>query len=268
MIRKLHEGDRAALNDLLSSTPEVNLYAQGNADVLGFARDFCEFFGDFDREGQMRGYANRYMVGWAVFGQTSADFAGLAALVDADPGAQRLQDNPGGVPSLLPFLRRYYAARDEEQELMRLDRAHFRPADAPAGVIVRRATLDDLPALVGIYSDAGSLSRTPAGTERPLRDGTVYVAEVGIEHKKAIVGSALTNAQSTTMAMVGGVYTDPAFRGRGLGQAVTSALCAELLSLDLVPVLYWHAPDAGHVYAKLGFRRIGFWRSVWLASKE
>ena len=55
--------------------------------------------------------------------------------------------------------------------------------------------------------------------------------------------------------MVGGVYTEPASRNLGLGSAVCSALCAELLAEGKQPALYWQEPAAGVVYRKLGFQR-------------
>lgn len=264
MIRKLNETDRTPLVSLLSAAPEYNLYTLGNVEVLGFDEDFCEFFGDFDEQGRLRGCANRYMVGWAIYGLPAADFGGLAALIDNDPHAARLQDNPGGVSSVIPFLRRTIVKREETQWLMRLAAQDFRPQPVAPGLHVRRATLVDLPRLIEHFTDAEYMSRTPAGTERPLRDGTVYVAETAEGGEPRIVSSALTNAESSTMAMVGGVYTLPDWRGRGLSQAVVGTLCAELLGRGLTPVLYWVEADAGHVYRKLGFRPAGDWRSVWL----
>jgi len=79
-----------------------------------------------------------------------------------------------------------------------------------------------------------------------------------------VLATALTNAEIRHRAMIGGVFTDPAVRGRGLSQAVCSALCAELLAEGKQPALYWANPAAGTVYRKLGFRLIGQWRSVWL----
>jgi len=85
------------------------------------------------------------------------------------------------------------------------------------------------------------------------------------EEQGQIQAAALTNAEAAGMAIIGGVFTRPAARGRGLSQAVCSALCQELLAEGVQPVLYWRNPAAGTVYRKLGFRPIGEWRAVWLA---
>ena len=78
----------------------------------------------------------------------------------------------------------------------------------------------------------------------------------------------MTNAETPTLAMVGGVYTQPAQRNRGIGGAVVSRLCADLFQDELQPVLYWVSAAAGTVYRKLGFRRVGDWRAVRLARRD
>jgi predicted GNAT family acetyltransferase len=123
--------------------------------------------------------------------------------------------------------------------------------------------MSDLAGLIKLFADAGDMSRTPPAVERPLRDRRVWLALKETE----VVAAALTNAETTKLAMMGGVYTAPAWRGNGLSQAICSGLCAELLEIGLQPVLYWHDPAAGHVYSKLGFLPMGTWRSVRLRQR-
>lgn len=260
MIRTITEADIAQLVELLETAPAHNLYLLGNLETLGFSADFCHFWGDFDEANGLRGVINRYMTGWSIFGRPDADWAGLMTLLDQDDHATRLQDNPGGIESVVGFLRRKRVVAIHDEELMTLNPADFRPALIPAGVQVRRATLDDLPALIAFYADAGDMSRSAQGVERPLRDTCVWAAS----ERGRIVAAALVNAETAHAAMIGGVYTPPEERNRGLNSAVCSVLCAQLLALDKQPTLYWKNPAAGAVYRKLGFRPDGRWRSIWL----
>ncbi len=266
MIRLLTEKDRAQTVTFLSGAAHFNLYMLGNLEKLGFDHDICEFWGDLVPSAQgdvLRGVLNRYMNGWIVYGTAAADWAGLAHILDHHPaGARRLQDNPGGIDSFLPYMQRYHPEKTDVQEVMVLAAADFRPVAAPAGVVVRRATLDDRAELIAFYADAEQMSRTPAAIERPLHDTRLWVAEA----QGAIVATALTNAETRKLAMIGGVYTPPAQRGHGFSQAVCSALCADLIADQKQPVLYWVTPAAGSIYRKLGFRATGQWRSVWLHS--
>jgi N-acetylglutamate synthase-like GNAT family acetyltransferase len=256
----LCEADREAVVKLLETAPYYNLYMLGNLETLGFDQTFCEFWGDFDQR-DLRGVLNRYMQGWTLFGRDDADWAALARVLDEHPvEARRLQDNPGGAPSLLPYLKRYRASQSTETQLMDLSPEDFASVAAPPGSAVRRADWSDLERLVDFYADAGHMTRSRQAVERPLQDTRVWVAEVNGE----LAAAALTNAETAKLAMIGGVYTTPAWRNRGLSQAVCSALCAELISLGRRPVLYWEAEAAGAVYRRLGFRARGLWRSVWL----
>lgn len=264
MIRLLTEADRQAALALFAQAPHFNLYLWGNLVTLGFAHDFCEFWGDVDETAtpsRLRAVLNRYMTGWTVYGEAGADWAGLGKMMDTHPaGATRLQDNPGGIASFLPYLTCYHSKQVKSEELMVLEPAAFRPVAAPPGITVRRGSMTDLPALVQLYADAEDMTRTPAGVARPLQDTRLWLAE----QQGEILATALINAEIPQMAMIGGVFTLPAARGRGLSQAVCSALCAELFAQGKQPALYWINPAAGAVYRKLGFRPIGQWRSVWL----
>ena len=266
MIRRLTEVDRAMTVTFLATVPHYNLYMLGNLEKLGFTHEFCEFWGDINQTEQgesVRAVLNRYMTGWTLYGRAEADWTGLGAILDHHPaGASRLQDNPGGIASFMPYLQRYRQEKVEVEEVMVLDAADFRPVPAPDGVCIRRGTLEDLAELVEFYRDAEQMTRSPEAVERPLRDTRLWLAE----EAGKIVATALTNAETSNLAMIGGVYTLLTARGRGLSQAVCGALCADLIADQKQPVLYWGTPAAGAVYRKLGFSATGQWRSVWLHS--
>jgi N-acetylglutamate synthase-like GNAT family acetyltransferase len=263
MIRPLGETDREALLGLIMAAPQYNMYMLGNLHAYGFGADFCEYFGDVV-DGEIRGVLSRYETGWLVYGRAGADWAGLGHILDSHPmRAQRLQDNPGGIESFLPYVHNYVGTFVEET-FMQLPNGALKVQPVPEGFVIRKATLDNLATLVRLFADAGDMTRTPAGIERPLRERRVWVA---LKEGEA-VSAALTNAETKTTAMIGGVFTAAEWRGHGLSQAVCSRLCEELIEQQLQPVLYWKNPAAGHVYAKLGFQTIGVWRSVWLTQRE
>ncbi|MEZ4658180.1 MAG: GNAT family N-acetyltransferase [Caldilineaceae bacterium] len=264
MIRLLTEQDRQRTVEFLAVAPEYNLYTLGNIARLGFAHELTQYWGDFAENGALRGVLNRYMQGWVVYGSEACDWGAFGQIVDAHPtAAQRLQDNPGGIATFLPHLRRYEPARVSVQHLMALDVADFAAADSPPDALVRRAVMADLPQLVDFYAGAGHMARAKAAVEQPLQSTRIWLAEVGGE----ILAAALTNAETADLAMIGGVYTKPEARQRGLSRAVCSALCSELLQLGRRPVLYWETPEAGAVYGRLGFHTVGEWRAVRLQAK-
>ena len=211
MIRLLENADYNQAYAFCNQNPALNLYFLGNMETLGFETDVCQFWGSFDETGNLNGMLNRYMDGWDIADGPGCDYAGLGRVLDDHPaGAARLQDNTRYMASLQPFIARYRFVSATVQHLCDLKPADFNPdcRDWPT----RRATMADYDALCALYANAGDMSRTPRGVERPLRSGRVFVVEVGGE----IVSSTLTNAETKTLAMIGGVYTPPPTPGSGL----------------------------------------------------
>lgn len=262
MIRLLANTDRDRAHAFCAQNPALNLYFLGNIETLGLETDICQFWGSCDGQGQLNGILNRYMDGWNIADGPGCDYEGLAQVLDSHPaGASRLQDNTRHTPSFQPFLSRYRASEEVIEYLCDLDAADFSPASARWRA--RRATLADFDALCAFYSRAEDMARTPRAVERPLTSGRVFVVEVD----GAIASSVLTNAETRTAAMIGGVYTPPQHRGHGYAGAAMTALCRSLLDDGLRPVLYYHHPAAGAIYRRLGFRDLGLWRSVRLVEK-
>jgi len=261
-VRKLTERDRDAYMALVSQRPELNLYFLGNARSLRFSNPIWDVWGDFEGE-RLVGVLMRYMSGWSVYDTPGTDLVAFASILDEHPaGATRLQDNVQTAASLLPLLRNYAPSRVEEQTLCALD-AHNFIDDLPPWP-VRRATLRDLDSLARFYANAEDMTRSREAVIRPLVDGRVFVVEQGGE----IVSAALTNAEIAAMAMIGGVFTPPRHRGKGYARACVGTLCRDLLAEGKQPILYYGNTAAGRVYARLGFRPIGTWRSVRLARRD
>jgi len=262
MIRPLTDSDYEQIYAFCERNPALNLYFLGNLETLGVESDICQFWGSVDDGGELNGerltgVLMRYMNGWNIADAPGCDYVGFGEIVDTHPdGAARLQDNTRYVDSFLPFIRRYRAIQITPEWLCELDPPAFNPSCLPWPV--RRATLADFEALRRFYAQAEEMTRTPRGVERPLTDGRVFVVEV----ENQIVSSVLTNAETRTMAMIGGVYTPPPHRGQGYAGAAMVALCRSLLTDALRPVLYYQNRAAGAIYRRLGFKEVGVWRAV------
>ncbi len=263
MIRNLTTNDYSNIYNFCAQYPALNLYFLGNLETLGVESDICQFWGSFDDQGEINGILMRYMDGWNIADGQGCDYEGLGQIVDEHPaGAGRLQDNTRYVESFVPFLRRYHAQQASTEYLCELDRQDFNPTCKPWPV--RRASMSDYDALCNFYANAGHMTRSPRGVERPLQDGRVFVVEI----ENQIVCSVLTNAETRALAMIGGVYTPPAHRGNGYASTAMVGLCHSLIADGIRPVLYYDNPGAGAIYRRLGFKDIGLWKSVHLVCRE
>jgi len=160
--------------------------------------------------------------------------------------------------------------------LLVLDRAQWRPAEAPAGVSLRVLAHDDLAltAALGVehvgFGAPGTAPGPQAIVERDvyevdaarleyvrerLRRGTSVTAVAEHAHGPIAVG---TLRPVGAVAEIVGVATLPAVRRQGLGGAVTALLVEHALSLGAETVFLSAASDdVARVYERLGFRRTG-----------
>jgi len=134
---------------------------------------------------------------------------------------------------------------------------------------LRRATTDDLPALVPVVTAYRREDGLTVGDEDPtawlrthLRDrverGTIYVIE---EHGEIVFTGAF-NFLGADGAGLGGIYTAPAARGRGIAARATASLCR--IGLDQGPLVTLHVDaknrPALRCYTKAGLQRDGEYR--------
>jgi hypothetical protein len=151
-----------------------------------------------------------------------------------------------------------------EYFLMTVGRGTLRPAlplDAP-GLRVRRADPFDAEALYPLqrgyeieevliepahFSEGNCMRLLKAA----LRDEVVYLAE----RDGAPVAKAATNARGYSVDQVGGVYTVPSERGRGIGAVVVTELVRALMAEKPMICLFVkkHNRPAIALYDRLGF---------------
>ena len=169
------------------------------------------------------------------------------------------------------------ARRELPEDLFELELAQLRvPAAVLEGrVIVRRLLpedLDDFAALQAAYS-AEALGSEPgpqllaserAEAERAAAAGTAFVA---LDSGRRVAACTF-NARLPDCVQVGGVYTPPELRGRGLARAVVGGALAVARDEGVpLAVLFTDVANepARRAYLALGFRIIGDYGIVLLA---
>jgi ribosomal protein S18 acetylase RimI-like enzyme len=144
------------------------------------------------------------------------------------------------------------------------------PLPATPGLSIRRATISDLDSLTPLqeayereevltpvhnFNPAACRASLARAIERQL----VFAAVEG----GVIVGKAGTNARGFRVDQIGGVYTLPARRGRGVAAALMAALLADILRRGRKPSLFVKPTNAAALalYRGLGFEDIGDYRA-------
>jgi RimJ/RimL family protein N-acetyltransferase len=265
-VRRLWEGDRAALEVLLAHEPGYSIFLRASLDQVGLRGGTARYWGAFAHE---RLTAALMLVERrsALYALPGTDIWSLAEVA----GAQGLEFAMGRADLMETTLAANPHRRVERREdhifaeLAPRWWLHRWPAP-PAGAVVRCADGADVAALARLYTGAaGFEDLSAAQIYETLRTRVdllrTYLAAVDGE----VVAAASTSAETHAAAMIGGVWTDPAWRGRGLSTAVVAALSRALLRERRVPYLFYLIDNvpAARVYARIGYRTIGRWTVVY-----
>ena len=254
-IRQLHCEDTDDLLALLSQDPYYNIFMVGNLS-LGLDHPDLDYWGSY-RDGRLVGALMRYQAFWNVYDAGEADLRGFAWLMDRRGDVQTLHGRDELIARLARLLRGYAVSEDHRLHFCHLP--ELRPVFIPP-YPVRRATLADLPALVAFYAGAERMSRDEQAVRRCLEHGRIFIATA----EGRIVSAALTSAETKELAMIGGVYTSPAFRQRGYASACLFAICQDLAADGKEACLFYDNPVAEGIYRRLGFQEMGHWRLLLL----
>jgi ribosomal protein S18 acetylase RimI-like enzyme len=175
---------------------------------------------------------------------------------------------------LLPFLecQGFSASEIVDYDLMQLDlsrRDNVPAPKRPREITIRPPVPEDLDALFPLqsgYEHEEVIPRggvfNPAACRNTLRSliagGRILVAETG----GRIAGKINVNAESFTRLQIGGVYVDPAFRGRGIAKAMTAEFVHRMMPLGKGFTLFVKTgnPAARAVYDRTGFTRLAAYR--------
>jgi predicted GNAT family acetyltransferase len=270
-VRELRREDRAQLEALLAIEPGFSLFLANNLHLFDVPGAGVRFWGAF-AERHMRAALMMVEKRAALYAPDSLGMRPLARVAGArevefvmgrsDLVRVVLEENPG-----LPV------QRHEEHAFAGLAPRDFHPVAKrlPDGVAVRRAGAADTMVLTHLYTGAAGFEemttdqiyRTMRGRVTVMR---TYLAEA---HGRALA-AASTSAEARAAAMIGGVWTAPEWRGRGLSQAVVSALSGALLAEARMPYLFYQADNgpAARVYANIGFRPAGQWTVVYFGEPD
>jgi GNAT superfamily N-acetyltransferase len=269
-VRRLQRADGPGLEALLDGEPGYSLFLRGNLGALA-VDDRVQYWGvvvDGAPRAALMLVGNR----GALYAPPGGPIAPLAEIA-AEHGLGFAMGRTDLVEALVASSPDLALTRRQEHVLARLARADLAPPYAPPavplpplGVRVRRARPGDLGGLVRLYTGAAGFERaTPARVRASLRERVLSLRTHVARARGRILAAASTSSEAPRAAMIGGVWTDPAWRGRGVGTAVVAALARELLAEGRAPHLFYlvdNAP-AARVYAKIGFRPVGPWTVVY-----
>lgn len=227
MIRQLAASDEALLAAACGRAPELSVMMLANRPDLANETDLVAFWGEFSDAGDLTALLMRCGTLWYIHVEPNAnsDLPGLASLLRRS-GQERMVLN--GLPRVVSELHSCLPGYEAELRMPGRLRCLRGPALLPerSGLpTVRRATLDDLPALDAFYAAAPQdVRRDPECLRRSVAGGRrTFVAERG----RAVTACALTTAELPDLALADGLHGEGRMWDADL-TAVLGALCTSL----------------------------------------
>ncbi len=266
LVRLLTAADAPLLEDLYRKDPLRFLTPRMNLEVYGFEGAMIRAWGAFTPDGRaLNGILLRFNNTAIIADLEGSAASAFAPTVDGETGLFGVRGTMETVRRVRANLRRYTTNGLEQSVYMRLA---VPPRCPPATLrLARRARPEDLDMLAALIrrgvhdvpdarqraGETGGNARVCGGRE-PLSGRT----------PARISACALLNMEGRDAGLIGGVFTNPASRGKGYAAACTAALCLDLQRDGKMPCLFYENPVAGRVYRRLGFEEIGQWGVLYL----
>ncbi|QUI22019.1 GNAT family N-acetyltransferase [Vallitalea pronyensis] len=260
MLRKLTENDRKQVLAFVSEEPSINLFIIGDIEKFGFDKDFQEVWGSFDDHDQLIGVLLRYNENFIpYFKDKSCDIQGYVNIIKSYDcrkmisGKEDVVDRFKGVLDDCHVKSSYFCEITHKDKLLSYEEG------------VKRAGLEDAPRIYELLQSIEEFLMTDTNSVQRIRlnmehqTGRMYYIE---NEQGDMVSLAQTTAENSKSAMVVGVATKVGYRRKGYMGRCLSKLCGEVLDEGKTLCLFYHNPDAGSVYHRIGFEPIGKWKMM------
>ena len=257
MIRKLGVLDNQKILKLIADEPEINLYIKSDIENYGYEKDFVDYYGEFDKDGDLKAILVRYFNSFNVYAKGDYDVYSFAEIIKSFDDLSMISGRPDIIAEfdkteLVPK----GIAKFQLAALKKIN-SNFKIAD---DICVKKACLSDIDRIVELRSSIKEFS-IRSNLKELLKNEYIAGTAKGyyVEADGKMAAYAQTSAESSTLAMVVSVMTADEYRGRGYASAVVKKLCEDRTAEGKTLCLYYNNPIAAGIYKKIGFQDIGLW---------
>ncbi|MBH0169968.1 GNAT family N-acetyltransferase [Fictibacillus sp. 18YEL24] len=253
-MRKLNQSDHENVMKLLGKKPAENLFTLWGIESYGYEADIQMLWGQFDSKGDLIAVLCKFKNKYTPYWETECNLQKFADIINTDTNEKEVNGIERLTQEIEPFITDgydkresyYYAKCDPKQDLNSSDS-------------VRCISKEEIPQLISFYQEVPEFKReyNPESFIDQMNNGwsRIFVIE---EHEK-FVSSASTVCETSVAAMVSGVCTLPAKKGKGLASICIEHLMYNLFQENKTLTLFYDNPEAGRIYKRLGFKDIEKW---------
>jgi uncharacterized protein len=258
MLREANNNDLPLIMSLLKQEPDLNLFFIADIEFYGIKTDFMTIWVDE----LVLTIVLKYHLNMLVYSQIAFDVQEILDLATS-LHIRCLSCGEQAAKQIIPLLSNNTKVRHEVfakltnliKPAFPLTEAHLAHSSDACAIITSQHQISEFADLMG--NDI-QLNITNAATR--ITEG--FTKHYIIIQDDKVIANANTSATCSVAAMIGGVYTLPAYRGQGLATSVVYYLCQDLLAHHQTPVLFFENPKAASIYHALGFEDFGNWYMI------
>ena len=276
MLKKALEADRTQILNYCMSEPNLNIFIIGDIEHHGFDSVFqevwmqtkgnCDCLGEGQGENAsepmeaLTGIVLRYHDNMILYSfAKDMNCAEVSELIHSKT-INIVSGKKSTIELIYPLLAEEFSKREmtfyelkDPSKLLKTSKT------------VQIATEDDAREISEAYGQIVEFEGLYSGDEeqRYLQIAHRITSEEGvhmiIRENGKIVCHGNTTAETSVSAMIGGVFTLPGYRGKGLASSIVSALSQYLISKKKSACLFYDNPNDSDFFERLGFGVIENW---------
>ncbi len=259
MIRLLKKEDLKFVLDYLYQEPSYNIFAIVDIETFGFDNDFLRVYGEFDDFDNYLSIFLRYREFGIYYSHLNRFNKEYKLIFESDPSIA--YSCKSDLSSLIePYLNGF-----EKRRLFFCKAKKIKIEYDLKDVVIKEAkTPEEFGKLYDLMKTIDEFDFTTRDSREKYIETRMSSLDLNtslyIEENEKIISTVAISAETKLSAMVVGVATDKAYRNKGLA----SKLLLRLMEVYLYDknkelCLFYDNPEAGKIYLKLGFEKIGYW---------
>lgn len=258
MIVKLDSYYNDVVIDYLEGERDLNMFITGDIERYGYDNYFFDIWGDIDKYGNINGILVRYFTYLTFYSKGKFNISEFARKINSINYIE-LSGKEESLKLLYPHLKLKQIRNVTFCSLDKIKKEY----SVCNNNDIKKIKFGNLNKVVRLYREIEEFENIDIKNIKDnLKTGRGYC----IEKDKKVIAMAKSTNESSTHAMIVGVATHPNYRGNGFATQCVVKICKELLEEEKKPCLFYDNIDAGRIYEKIGFEKIGEWSIYYAAN--
>lgn len=259
MLIKANEEHRFKIMDYCKAEPSINLFIMGDIENFGFDSEFQDVWMQ-EVDDKLVGVVLRYHDNFIIYSKDLDIDALEVNCLLSKMDSKVISGKLSVINLLYPLVAEKYNKKEmffcelKDESSLSKEETNIVVAEYQDAMEIAE-TYGLIKEFKGMYSDDIQERYKQISTRIKTKEGIhMFMREDG-----KIISHGNTTAETSAAGMIGGIFTLPEYRNKGLGSKMVKALAFSLLSRGKTACLFFNNPEVGKIYYNLGFKDIDKW---------